>query len=56
MRVKRPDEIRAGDRVWSWGPKAWLTVTCVEPRGYGTAMLHLSDGSTVEAYCNKIIQ
>jgi hypothetical protein len=56
MRMKRPGEICAGDEVWTWYPQAWLTVTQVERRPYGTAMLHLSDGRTVEAYTNKIVR
>jgi hypothetical protein len=56
MRMKRPGEICAGDRVWCWHPQAWLTVTQVELRAYDTAMLHLSDGRTLEAYANKIVR
>jgi hypothetical protein len=56
MLVKRPGDIRAGDRVFRWHPQAWVTVTRVERRGYGTAMLHLCDGSTVEAYTKKLIR
>jgi hypothetical protein len=33
-----------------------MRVTQVERRPYGTAMLRLSDGQTVEAYTNKIIR
>jgi hypothetical protein len=55
MRMKRPGEIRAGDQVWSWHPREWMTVTRVERRPYGTAMLRLADGRTVEAYTNKIV-
>lgn len=55
MRVKRPAEIRAGDRIWLWKPRGWLTVTHVDPRAYETAMLRLSDGRTVEAYTKRLI-
>lgn len=56
MRVKRPDQICVGDQVWCWHPQGWLTVTQVEHCRYGTALLHLSDGQTIEAYANKIIR
>jgi hypothetical protein len=56
MRVKRPGEICAGDKVWTWHPRAWMRVIHVESRPYDTAMLRLADGRTVEAYTNKLVR
>ncbi len=56
MQVKRPLEIRPGDHVWRWSPQGWVAVTEVERRGYDTAILHLADGQTVEAYTKKLIR
>ena len=55
MRVKCPDELEVGDRLWFWCPRGWATVTEIVTRRGATAVVRLDDLRTVEIYTKMIV-